>query len=473
MSDGRGRKAGFVRKAGGRWAARAAAVLLAAAPLAAAAQEEAREEKAELVFATDVALGPPTSEAPARTLEYEGSYVDGKRHGHWVLRYSNGSVYEGSYAAGKRHGLWVERYADDSTTWEGPYVNDERHGLWVERGSPGRDYNCWSRGKEAATSRCVEPAEGAMRTVRAVEARSGPGEEYERSARLGTDEKVRVTGAAGAWRQVETAGGRRGFVLASALEEGPWEAGAVFRDCAECPEMVVVPAGEFMMGSRPSRMREIKGEDPMHRVTIAAPFAVGKYEVTFEEWDACVSGGGCGGYQPVSLDWGRGRRPVIGVSWEAARAYAAWLSGKTGKEYRLLSESEWEYAARAGTTTRYLWGDDIGRNRANCREDHCGDSWEYTAPVGSFAANGFGLHDMRGNVWEWVEDCWNDSYAGAPSDGSAWESGECDMRVYRGGSWGGIFDNRLGHHGTAGRGGYHTGYRSHEVGFRVARTPAQ
>jgi len=403
------------------------------------------------------------------TASGEGERRGDKLHGHWVWRYSNGTVYEGPYVDGKRHGHWVDRLSD-GTTWEGPYVDDERHGLWVKQGSLGRDYSCWSRGERAARpGLCVEPAEGAMRTVRAVEARGGPGEEYERSARLGADEKVRVTGASGAWRWVETAGGRRGFVLASALEEGPqWEAGAVFRDCPECPEMVVVPAGEFMMGSPPSEEGRYDSEGPVHRVTIAEPFAAGKYEVTFEEWDACVSGGGCGGYRPGDEGWGRGRRPVINVSWEEARAYVDWLSRKTGEAYRLLSEAEWEYAARAGTTTRRHWGDDIGRNRTNCYDDYCGDSWEYTAPVGSFAANGFGLHDVHGNVLEWVEDCWNGDYVGAPTDGSAWESGECSRRVLRGGAWG------TGAGGVRAAFRYWNGTGSRiDVGFRVSRTLAR
>ena len=166
------------------------------------------------------------------------------------------------------------------------------------------------------------------------------------------------------------------------------EVGTVFRDCEHCPEMVVVPAGEFMMGSPPSEEGRDDDEGPVHRVTIAEPFAVGKYEVTFDEWDACVSGGGCGGYRPeralesaLDHDWGRGSGPVIEVSWEDAQAYVAWLSGKTGEAYRLLSEAEWEYAARAGTTTRYHWGDDIGRNRANCDDYECEDGWDYTAPM--------------------------------------------------------------------------------------------
>ena len=223
--------------------------------------------------------------------------------------------------------------------------------------------------------------------------------------------------------------------LPTAAQEGGKDqaVGETFRECPSCPEMVVVPAGSFMMGSPSHEDGRDDDEGPVHRVTIAEPFAVGVREVTFAEWNACASSGGCGGYRPDDEGWGRGNRPVINVSWKDAQAYVDWLSRKTGAEYRLLSEAEWEYAARAGTTTRYHWGDGVGRNRANC--DTCGDSWGVTAPVGSFAANGWGLHDVHGNVWEWVEDCWNGDYTGAPSDGSAWESGNCDARVLRGGSW--------------------------------------
>ena len=203
--------------------------------------------------------------------------------------------------------------------------------------------------------------------------------------------------------------------------------------------MVVVPAGSFMMGCV-SGQDCGENEQPVHRVTIGQPFAVGKYEVTFAEWDACVASGGCKGYRPNDHGKGRGRRPVIRVSWEDVQAYVTWLSDQTGQQYRLLSEAEWEYVARAGTTTKYWWGDEIGRNRATC--DGCGSQWDpgffgggQTAPVGSFAANGWGLHDVHGNAWEWVQDCWNESYVGAPSDGRAWETGDCGSRVLRGGSW--------------------------------------
>ena len=246
---------------------------------------------------------------------------------------------------------------------------------------------------------------------------------------------------------------------------GPsWTAGHKFRDCPGCPEMVVVPAGSFEMGSPPGEEGRYDVEGPVHRVTFERPFAVGVYEVTFGEWEACVSGGGCGGHRPDDRGRGRGNRPVINVSWDDAKAYVGWLSGKTGEEYRLLSEAEWEYVARAGTTTEYWWGDGIGRNRANCYD--CGDSYEYTAPVGSFSANPFGLYDVHGNVFEWVEDCWNDSYRGAPTDGSAWESGDCDRRVLRGGSW--YYAPELLR--SAFRFGSTSGYRISNAGFRVART---
>ena len=243
--------------------------------------------------------------------------------------------------------------------------------------------------------------------------------------------------------------------------------GSVFRDCPHCPEMTAVPSGNSMMGSPPSEDGRWSVEGPQHRVAIGAPFAVGVYPVTFDEWDACASAGGCGGYRPPDeRGWGRGRRPVVNVSWYEAQSYVAWLSRETGESYRLLSESEWEYVARAGTVTRYWWGDDIGRNRANC--GGCGSRWDYesTAPVGSFAANGFGLHDVHGNVWEWVQDCWNDSYAGAPGDGSARESGNCSRRVLRGGSW--VYDPRDLR--AANRGWSDTVYRYFYAGFRVART---
>lgn len=242
-------------------------------------------------------------------------------------------------------------------------------------------------------------------------------------------------------------------------------AGEVFRDGDDCPEMVVVPAGEFMMGSPESEQGRFESEGPQHKVTIARPFAVGKYPVTFDEWDACVAVGGCEN-EPGDEGWGRGRQPVINVSWDDAQAYVAWLSKKTGKRYRLLSEAEWEYAARAGTTTRYPWGEEAGTNRANFKESGSKWSGKQTAPVGSFEPNRFGLHDTIGNVFEWVQDCWNDSYKGAPSDGTAWESGNCGVRVLRGGSW----NDRPVLARVAYRYRHGPAYQGSIIGFRVART---
>ena len=197
-------------------------------------------------------------------------------------------------------------------------------------------------------------------------------------------------------------------------------------------EMVTVRGGSFHMGRLTGRGE--KNEKPVRKVTLSA-FRMGKHEVTFAQWDACVADGGCGGYRPDDEGWGRGNRPVINVSLENVQSFIRWLNARTDGGYRLPTEAEWEYAARAGSATKYSWGDDIGENRANCYK--CGSVWDYqqTAPVGSFAANAWGLHDMHGNVWEWTRDCWNDSYEGAPADGSAWQDGNCDQRVVRSGSW--------------------------------------
>ena len=242
----------------------------------------------------------------------------------------------------------------------------------------------------------------------------------------------------------------------------PSAAGTRFRDYEDGPEMAAIPAGSFMMGSPESEKGRYGDEGPIRKVTIPRAFAAGVYAVTFEEWDACAAEGGCG-YRPDDHGWGRGRRPVVGVSWEDAQAYINWLRWKTGEEYRLLSEAEWEYAARAGTRTRYSFGDEIMPSDANY-----GGNIGKTQPVGSYRANGFGLHDIHGNVWEWVRDCWNESYAGAPNNGGAWERGDCSRRVLRGGSW---FNNPRVLR-SASRFRVHSGSRYRSSGFRVARTLA-
>ena len=243
--------------------------------------------------------------------------------------------------------------------------------------------------------------------------------------------------------------------------------GDVFRDCPTCPELVVIPAGRFRMGCVSGRDCE-DDERPVHEVEVAS-FALGVYEVTFEEYDVFAEA--TRRDRPNDRGWGRGGgrggRPVIYVSWEDATAYAEWLSDETGAQYRLPSESEWEYAARAGSTTRYSWGDDIGWSRANCRG--CGSRWDgdQTAPVGSFEANPWGLHDTHGNVWEWVEDCSYANYARAPRDGSAWTTGgDCGRRVLRGGSWGSPPRDLR----SASRDRRGAELRFDSLGFRVART---
>ena len=227
-------------------------------------------------------------------------------------------------------------------------------------------------------------------------------------------------------------------------------------------EMVSIPGGAFQMGDLSDG---IASEKPVHTVTIK-PFKLGKYEVTFAQWDACVADGGCGGYRPDDEGWGRGNRPVINVSLDDAQLFIDWLNARTGGNYRLPTEAEWEYAARAGTTTRFSWGDDLGRNRANCR--NCGSQWdnEQTAPAGSFPANAWGLHDMHGNVWEGVQDCWYSDYTWAPNDGSAWIEGDCSEHAKRGGAWDN--DGRA-YLRSANRGWGYRWQRRNDRGFRLVQ----
>lgn len=232
-----------------------------------------------------------------------------------------------------------------------------------------------------------------------------------------------------------------------------------FKDIDIGPEMVVVPAGDFTMG-------QADGDDdekPPHKVTIKAPFAVGRFAVTFDEWDAALAEGGVN-HKPES-NWGRGRQPVINVSWEDAKAYCALLSTVTGKVYRLLSEAEWEYCCRAGTTTSYAFGATITKSQAQFSED-LPFSARQTVPVGSFPTNNWGLHDMHGNVWEWCEDNWHPNYQGAPADGSVWPGGDTWMRVVRGGSWYSDPQDRR----SARRNWFQPDDRGNSLGFRVART---
>lgn len=242
--------------------------------------------------------------------------------------------------------------------------------------------------------------------------------------------------------------------------------GEVFRDQFQDggigPEMVVIPAGEFWMGSD-----DYDDEQPRHKVVIARPFAMGRYAVTFEVYDRFAVE--TNRKHPDDEDWEQERMPLVNVLWKDAIAYTKWLSEQAGKEYRLPTEAEWEYAARAGTTTEYWWGDEVGKNHANC--DGCGSQWdgEMTAPVGSFKPNPFGLYNMSGNVYEWLQDCYVNNYEDAPSDGSAREAAEgrrCNVRVLRGGSWGNVPQSLR----SATRGRYTQDARYGVIGFRLART---
>ncbi|HEX3651829.1 MAG TPA: formylglycine-generating enzyme family protein [Rhizomicrobium sp.] len=238
-------------------------------------------------------------------------------------------------------------------------------------------------------------------------------------------------------------------------------------DMPEAPQMVAVRGGTFLMGSPAGERGRWPTEGPQHEVSIGHDFAVSKYPVTFNEWDACVQQGGCQGYSPSDEHWGRGDRPVVNVSWQDAQAYVAWLSARTGQRYRLLSEAEYEYAERAETQTPYSTGTSISSRQANF-VDAAAQSPEGTMPmpVGSFFPNGFGLYDMQGNIWEWVQDCWHDNYAKAPADGSAWLSGDCQRRVVRGGG----FNREAKFMRSASRYWIVGELRSALAGFRVART---
>jgi formylglycine-generating enzyme required for sulfatase activity len=288
--------------------------------------------------------------------------------------------------------------------------------------------------------------------------------------------------------------------------------GTVFRDCAECPEMVVIPPGRFQMGSPASEVGREPDEGPVREVRIGYPLAVGKHEVTRREFgrfvaatgyrteaERTVGAQGCFGWDGSKIDWVPGLdwrspgfdqgedHPVVCVSWNDAQAYLKWLNDSVpGRGYRLLSEAEWEYAARTGRgSSRYPWGDDPDARElcawANGADQttksqsalsvfgvaNCSDGYAYTAPVGRLHANAFGLHDLQGNVWEWVQDVWHDSYAGAPSDGSAWMSGgDPSRRLVRGGSWVDVAQDLR----SAGRARNSSHEQYFGTGFRIART---
>jgi len=278
--------------------------------------------------------------------------------------------------------------------------------------------------------------------------------------------------------------------------------GTVFRDCSDCPEMVVIPPGNFMMGSPDSELGHSDREGPVHSVAIPDVFGVGRFEVTkaqfarFVRESGYLANNGCYGWNGKTwvIDSSNGWRnpgfpqtddePVVCVDWHDATAYTQWLSNKTGGLYRLLTEAEWEYAARAGTSqTSHPWGDNPNEacHYANVADASawttlpgwsklwiydCNDGHVFTAPVGSYQPNAFGLYDMIGNVWEWIEDCWNETYAQTPSNGTAPTMGDCNRRVLRGASWG----NGPSYARSAFRNKDSADFRVNSLGFRVATT---
>jgi len=253
------------------------------------------------------------------------------------------------------------------------------------------------------------------------------------------------------------------------LERWPLRPGDVFRDCLACPEMVVIPAGSFLMGSPDREYGRQPSEGPQHEVSVAQ-FAIGRTEVSFGQWQSCLDQGACS-IQPDDAGWGRGTRPVIYVSLEDAQAYARWLSEVSGAWYRLPSEAEWEYAARAGSATSFPSGPCLSSDQANFDASRSfgrcaiGIALGQTMPVGSYPPNAFGLHDMHGNVREWVTDCWNPDYRGAPVDARAWMTGDCGRAVVRGGAWSDTAIQVRSASRTRPSGSFH----NDRTGFRVVR----
>jgi formylglycine-generating enzyme required for sulfatase activity len=296
-------------------------------------------------------------------------------------------------------------------------------------------------------------------------------------AAFGTLAAVVIAGVAAYWNEQSLRAGYywlalvRGHVL-TAQKERLLKPGETFSECVKtngdyskyCPEMVVIPAGKFMMGSPSTEKDREKDEGPQHEVTIARPFAISKFEVTFDHWDTCVQYGGCMRWRLVGASFGGGKQPAINVSWDDAKEYVNWLSWLTGEPYRLLTEAEWEYAARAGSTGPYSFeGDASLLGEYAWYSENSGD---HTHPVGEKKPNAFGLYDVHGNVFEWVEDCYHNSYDGSPRDGTAWIEGDCSSRVVRGGAWsGGPQDLR-----SANRGGITSDEGYVALGFRVGRT---
>jgi len=359
----------------------------------------------------------------------------------------------------------------------------------------------------------VETRDECMLTLKKTNVRARPDSQATKLGTLFAGTEVKVTGEVEGvnWYRVALRDGKSGYVVVgdllseqssqvTAVQPAPspshptevvskpavdinYNIGDTFRDCPNCPLMVVVPPGSFTMGSPSSEAGRVAHEGPQHRVTIPKKFAVGVYEVTWDEYEACVRAEGCGmfldGPNGTSFfdeggydrGFGRGKRPVM-LSWQYAKKYAEWLSLETGQTYKLLSEAEWEYVARAGTTTPFSFGSEITPDQANYKSERgdvrvsTGSYRAKTMPVGSFRPNAFGLYDVHGNVWELTEDRWNDDYAGAPTNGEAWMTGDCGVHVKRGGGWASppSWLRSAARYGRTGRGDFV------DTGFRISRT---
>jgi formylglycine-generating enzyme required for sulfatase activity len=375
------------------------------------------------------------------------------------------------------------------------------------------------RAKEAAEAEAA-PKVSEAETAKAAEVRERAEAEAKKAAAakakalaLKIEEEARRMAEQAAKQQAEAmaqAEERARAQAAKVAKEAPRSLprpGTVFQDCADCPRMVVIPAGVFTMGSPASEAGRGVDEGPQRQVQIAQPFALGRSEVTIAEFRRFADEAGyrteaerdpragCSGFvyaDPVAgspaqtITWRNpgltqaDSHPVLCVSWNDARSYAQWLSKKTGRRYRLPTEAEWEYAARAGSVSARYWGEEpvqacqfanvADQSRFQTwgfgQKHECTDGHYYTAPAGGYAPNRFGLYDMLGNAWEWTEDCWNASYAGAPADGSAWLTGDCAQRVARGGSWTTVprFARSASRHKNS------ADHRDNLTGFRLART---
>ncbi len=347
---------------------------------------------------------------------------------------------------------------------------------------------------------------GTRYTTGPANVRLGPSTEYEIIIQLGGGDEVTLTGEVVGrdWYRIAMADGSVGFVSGRLLrtEKQPAQPSyvdarstppstrapiisvdpatlpdfALFRECAKCPDMVVIPNGNFTMGSPSSEPTRQTDEGPQQRVSIRR-FAIARFETTWDEWDACVSAGYCN-QGPVTAaggdnSYGKGRRPVIEVDWADAGVFASYVNTNSRSGYRRPTEAEWEYAARGGTTSAYPWGSSASHGFANYGKDECctglasgRDQWVNTAPVGQFLDNPFGLYDMHGNVYEWVEDCYRSSLSGQNANGAAYLGGKCTGRVIRGGSWLNTPEGLR----SANRNRVLADEPGYTVGFRLART---